>query len=277
MIRLFAFLLVGLAVVLAAVPSVEAGPPRTFGSCYVYPSSYSYGGSYTPYYNNYHGHSTYQSPSYSSSSYSPPYEKEAPYEVQPIIIQEKLVPAFVFQVMTAYAPSATQTQTVTPVAQPVAPQVTQVPQVPGTENDILVARKAVQILRDSGILLSTPSSDGLPVLEGQNPPNLEASSPSKNTIDSALVQRSVNRLHTLCFHCHSATNPKGDFVLFKDNAGQLSLSPYKPSGNPLTKGILYNKIKWDDRSAPEMPPEGVSNPAKRVPQEELKALESLGL
>lgn len=197
-------------------------------------------------------------------SYSPPTQIVRERTIfQPIIIQERLQPAFVFQVMTAYSPQSLQSKNISISA---AKNVGTVSASADAEERI--ARRVVDILRGN---MST-SSD-LPILD----PLPSQLSPSAATSPSSgeSIQRVVNGLYSRCYMCHSESTMKGGMALFKEKAGEISWAPHRANGTPLPRGLIYDRVYWDQNRAPSMPPGADRDSTKRVPREDLPTIREL--
>jgi len=229
----------------------------------------------------------------------------APYvaAVQPIIIQERLVPAFVFQSLQAYSASpppqplavlpaipAPQPQlALAPVALAAAPPqpVCPVPVCDANAED-RIAMKVFKLLKGEEFV-SFPN-EGLPVLDdgGLTPPPAQLPTPPQPpqgsqppsppqpaqppVSDPAALQRALNNMHTLCASCHSGANRKGDLVLFTLQPDQkIAWNPHRPSGAPLVKGLIASRVDYNQMTPPSMPPSAKSDPTKRLAWDELQA------
>jgi hypothetical protein len=100
--------------------------PPLYANGYGYCGGYGYSAPsyYTP---TYYSPPVYNTPSYANYTTNNYYQKVEK-RVQPVVIQENLVPAYVFQVLSAYAPTNTTTvQTTTTQTTPVAAATTPTP------------------------------------------------------------------------------------------------------------------------------------------------------
>jgi hypothetical protein len=246
-----------------------------------------------PYYPSYN---SYSYPNY--QSYTPYYPtkevviKEQTY-IQPVVVQEKYVPAFVFQVLQAYNPSGAApavsmtglpasaplpTVAPTPGTQVSAQTVSSTTPTAGTvvatpspeELEERIVRRIAAMLRaeKSESLRSSPDApltDSLPVLESfadLAPPSTSfaapPSPPTQKSDASVSLQTAVNNLHFACNSCHGAQNPKAGLRLFNERG---ELSPFFLTKNqPLAPQKLLEVIDPNSPGGPSMPPPDSGKP-----------------
>lgn len=231
---------------------------------------------------------TYSRPVYTPTyapSYAPtyvaPYYKEPPVLVQPVIIQENLAPAFVFQVIHSYP---TLPSSVVTTAPPQPPQVPGPVSAPGgltgpsafatppcTDDKIEAA--LLRVLNKHGYAGAMPQKEP-PLFRPMDPtpPTMQPTNPvgSGPPQTPGLDARAVTYLNNNCASCHSSDKAKGSVVLF-DSSGIYQ--PYRTDGQPFSRKDILDSLKGEGGKA-QMPPAAKSDATKKAPAEILALVEN---
>lgn len=237
------------------------------------------GGYYPRYYPRYYPSYSYYQPYY--PVYEEPYVPPPTY-VQPVIIEERLAPAFVFQVLTAYngqtanasmlsnQQAAQYNQQTSQPAQSMQPMQSISAQSPVSSSvsssamEQRLARLEILLERKLGTDSTLPMlNDGT----GAKTPGAEGG------LTQERLQKMVNWLGTTCSSCHQPRKEngfqvKGNVQLFTDK-GQFNPSK---DGQPLPKGKLYSVLRQDVAGSPSMPPTVPRDPSKRAPADILETI-----
>lgn len=265
-VRLIGLVMAALAVGVMVVPASAAGrffaPAR--GSCSAY------------------GCGSYSYPSYSYPSYqtyaAPVYETPYVPTVVEKIIQEVPVPAFVFQVISAYqqpvqAPAAPANGIYPPgqsaygygqayaQAGAVSAQqaVVQQPQQPPPVQEVRLNADSLKELAQL-VTLNLTGADRVPLIQDDQTPPPAAPRPQTPQVGDARQQgdlAAVRYFGTSCVECHNPANARGRVVLFDGN-GQFR--PHRTDGGQVSLADVYESVRSGrmPKGGPPVPPQIVA-------------------
>lgn len=208
----------------------------------------------------------YSYPNYSYPSYANYYNNNYYYPVQPVVVQQNLIPAYVFQSAAALTPPVqtsttvtttrqTATTTTTAAATQAAVATTGATVATGASLAAVGGAQATQaaaVRVDSAALEDRIAAKVVAQLQssaapaGDEPPTLQSA--PEPAPDFSLAPEHETVLRNACAKCHGGAAPKAHLSLF-DAAG--SWSPSYTDGRQGDRGTIYEAVSGNPAAMPK--------------------------